>query len=431
MRGGHSPTSTSATAGRCTSPTPCAAASTSTTGAWRSCTRRKRPTGVRELEAWGAVFDRTKDGRILQRNFGGHRYPRLAHVGDRTGLEMIRTLQDHGIHQGIDVHMECTVVSLLKDGGRVVGRLRLRPRARALQRLQGEGDRARDRRHRPRLQDHEQQLGVHRRRPHARVRRRRRPDGHGVRAVPPDRHGLAAERAGHPGDRRACAARAASCATRKAAASCSTTSPRTTRARPPDNEEEGWRYTQGDKNARRPPELLTRDHVARCIMREVKAGRGSPHGGVFLDIAWIKARLPNARRAHQAQAAEHVPPVQAARRHRHHDGADGGRADDALRHGRRARRRRHADVDACRASSRRASARPGSTARTASAATRSPTCWCSASAPASTRRSSRRRTPPAGSDDGAVEAAARAGQSRSFEGDSAENPYKIQQDLQG
>ncbi len=65
-----------------------------------------------------------------------------------------------------------------------------------------------------------------------------------------------------------------------------------------DNEDEGWRYTQGDKNARRPPELLTRDHVARCIRREVKEGRGSPHGGVFLDIAWIKEKLPN--------SAEHI-----------------------------------------------------------------------------------------------------------------------------
>src|SRR3984957_6831631 len=82
---------------------------------------KEAPDRVRELEAWGAVFDRTPDDRILQRNFGGHRYPRLAHVGDRTGLEMIRTLQDHGIHQGIDVHMEFTVVSLLKDGDRVVG----------------------------------------------------------------------------------------------------------------------------------------------------------------------------------------------------------------------------------------------------------------------------------------------------------------------
>src|SRR3981081_4074275 len=82
---------------------------------------REAPDRVRELEAWGAVFDRTPDGRILQRNFGGHRYPRLAHVGDRTGLEMIRTLQDRGIHRGIDVHMEYTVLALLKEGDRVVG----------------------------------------------------------------------------------------------------------------------------------------------------------------------------------------------------------------------------------------------------------------------------------------------------------------------
>src|ERR1700728_2461675 len=82
---------------------------------------RQAPDRVRELEAWGALFDRTPDGRILQRNFGGHRYPRLAHVGDRTGLEMIRTLQDHGIHQGIDFHMECTMTALLVAAGRVVG----------------------------------------------------------------------------------------------------------------------------------------------------------------------------------------------------------------------------------------------------------------------------------------------------------------------
>src|SRR6476646_5792445 len=82
---------------------------------------KQAPDRVRELEAWGAVFDRTKDGRILQRNFGGHKYPRLAHVGDRTGLEMIRTLQDHGVHQGMQVHMECTVVSLLKDEDRIAG----------------------------------------------------------------------------------------------------------------------------------------------------------------------------------------------------------------------------------------------------------------------------------------------------------------------
>jgi len=82
---------------------------------------KEAPDRVRELEAWGALFDRTKDGRILQRNFGGHRYPRLAHVGDRTGLEMIRTLQDHGIHLGMEVHMESTVLTLLKDDGRIAG----------------------------------------------------------------------------------------------------------------------------------------------------------------------------------------------------------------------------------------------------------------------------------------------------------------------
>src|SRR6187401_809292 len=82
---------------------------------------KEAPARVNELEAWGALFDRTKDGRILQRNFGGHKYPRLAHVGDRTGLEMIRTLQDHGVHQGLDVYMEHTVVSLLTDSGRVAG----------------------------------------------------------------------------------------------------------------------------------------------------------------------------------------------------------------------------------------------------------------------------------------------------------------------
>src|SRR5689334_14830115 len=82
---------------------------------------KEAPECVRELEGWGALFDRTKDGRILQRNFGGHKYPRLAHVGDRTGLEMIRTLQDAGIHRGVAVHMETAIVTLLKDGDRVVG----------------------------------------------------------------------------------------------------------------------------------------------------------------------------------------------------------------------------------------------------------------------------------------------------------------------
>jgi succinate dehydrogenase / fumarate reductase flavoprotein subunit len=82
---------------------------------------QEAPERVRELEQWGAIFDRTADGNILQRAFGGHTYKRLCHVGDRTGLEMIRTLQDRGVQQGFDVYMECTIVRLLTDGERCVG----------------------------------------------------------------------------------------------------------------------------------------------------------------------------------------------------------------------------------------------------------------------------------------------------------------------
>src|SRR5437762_337031 len=82
---------------------------------------QEAPGRVLELEEWGALFDRTKDGLILQRDFGGHRYARLAHVGDRTGLEMIRILQQHAVHKGIDVYMECTLQRLLTDAGRIAG----------------------------------------------------------------------------------------------------------------------------------------------------------------------------------------------------------------------------------------------------------------------------------------------------------------------
>ncbi len=167
-------------------------------------------------------------------------------------------------------------------------------------------------------------------------------------------------------------------------------------------------------------------------MREVKEGRGSPHGGVFLDIAWIKERLPNARRAHQEEAPEHVPPVQGAGGHRHH-------ARSRWRSGRRrttswaacastpTRRCRR-----CRACSRRASAPRACTARTASAATRSPTCSCSASAPASTRRdvregARRRRRRRRTQVEAAARRGARAVRARRRGG---ENPYTIQHDLQ-
>ena len=258
---------------------------------------KEAPDRVRELEAWGALFDRTRDGRILQRNFGGHRYPRLAHVGDRTGLEMIRTLQDHGIHSGMDVHMECTVLSLLIDDGRVAGAFgydrekggfMLWP-AKAVVLATGGIGRA------FKITSNSWEYTG---------------DGHAL-----------AYRAGaelvdmefvqfHPtgmvwpmsvrGILVTEGVRGEGGVLRNSEGNrfMFDDIPDLYKAQTADTEEEGWKYTQGDKNARRPPELLTRDHVARCINREVKAGRGSPHGGVFLDIAWIKERLP--------RAAEHI-----------------------------------------------------------------------------------------------------------------------------
>jgi succinate dehydrogenase / fumarate reductase, flavoprotein subunit len=252
---------------------------------------KEAPECVRELEAWGALFDRTKDGRILQRNFGGHRYPRLAHVGDRTGLEMIRTLQDHGIHTGMEVHMECTVLSLLLDSGRIAGACgydREKGRfylwqAKAVVLATGGIGRAFKvtsnsweytgdglalaYRVGAELQDMEF-VQFH-------------PTGMvwpiSVRGI------LVTEGVrGEGGVLR----------NSEGSRFMFDDIPDLYKEQTADTEEEGWRYTQGDKNARRPPELLTRDHVARCINREVKAGRGSPHGGVFLDISWIKKHIP-------------------------------------------------------------------------------------------------------------------------------------------
>ena len=157
------------------------------------------PDRVRELEYWGAVFDRTADGRILQRPFGGHSHARLAHVGDRTGLEMIRTLQDravaaghrglHGVHDHAPDHRS--------DRGH--RRLRLLAHDRAADRLSGQGRRARHGRGRQGVRSHVELVGVQRRRRRPRLRGRRRIDRHGVRPVPPDRHGLAARRPRPPG----------------------------------------------------------------------------------------------------------------------------------------------------------------------------------------------------------------------------------------
>jgi succinate dehydrogenase flavoprotein subunit len=254
---------------------------------------KEAPACVRELEAWGAVFDRTPDGRILQRNFGGHRYPRLAHVGDRTGLEMIRTLQDHDIHLGMDVFMEYTVVTLLKDGGRIAGAFgydRERGRfhvfrAKAVVLATGGIGRA----YKITSNSWEYTGDGHSLAYHAGAALmdmefvQFHPTGM---IWPPSVCGILVTEGvrGEGGVLRNKDGRRFMFDDIPAAYANQTA----------DTEEEGWRYTQGDKNARRPPELLTRDHVARCIRREVKEGRGSPHGGVFLDIAWIKERIPNA-----------------------------------------------------------------------------------------------------------------------------------------
>jgi len=254
---------------------------------------KEAPDRVRELEAWGALFDRTKDGRILQRNFGGHRYPRLAHVGDRTGLEMIRTLQDHGIHQGIDVHMEVTIVSLLKRGDRVVGALAydrhhggfLLFRAKAVVLATGGVGRAfRITSNSWEYSGDGQALAYQ---AGADLTDMEFIQFHPTGMVwPPSVKGILVTE-GVRGE-------GGVLLNNKGERFMFKDIPENYRAQTADDPEEGWRYTQGDKEARRPPELLTRDHVARCIVREVREGRGSPHGGVFLDIAWIKERLPNA-----------------------------------------------------------------------------------------------------------------------------------------
>jgi len=254
---------------------------------------REAPDRVRELEAWGAVFDRTPDGRILQRNFGGHRYPRLAHVGDRTGLELIRTLQDHGVHRGIDVHMEFTVVRVLTTDGRasgVVGYERERGRfkvfkAAAIVLATGGAGRA----YRVTSNSWEGTGDGHSLAYHAGAELmdmefiQFHPTGM---IWPPSVQGILVTE-GVRGE-------GGVLLNSQGRRFMFDSIPENYKSQTATDEDEGWRYTQGDKNARRPPELLTRDHVARCIMREVKEGRGSPRGGVFLDIAWIKARLPNA-----------------------------------------------------------------------------------------------------------------------------------------
>ncbi|HVR89210.1 MAG TPA: fumarate reductase/succinate dehydrogenase flavoprotein subunit [Candidatus Limnocylindria bacterium] len=259
---------------------------------------QEAPARVLELEEWGAMFDRTKDGLILQRDFGGHRYARLAHVGDRTGLEMIRTLQQHAVHQGIDVFMECTMQRLLTDGSKVTGafgywretgKLVLFGAKAVVLATGGIGkawkitsnsweytgdgiamalDAGAD------LIDMEM-VQFH-------------PTGM---VWPPSVRGLLVTE-GVRGD-------GGTLTNSQGKRFMFDYVPEFFRADTADTEQEadGW-YEDKEAN-RRTPDLLPRDEVARAINTEVKAGRGSPHGGVYLDIAtrrpadYIRKRLPS------------------------------------------------------------------------------------------------------------------------------------------
>lgn len=259
---------------------------------------QEAPAEVNLLEEWGALFDRTEDGRILQRNFGGHRYPRLAHVGDRTGLEMIRTLQNHAIHQGMEVYMECTISHLLKDGDRISGAfgywresgICVVFRAKAVILATGGVGKV---------------YGV------TSNSWEYTGDGHSLAYLagadlmdmefvqfhptgmiwPPSVRGILITE-GVRGD-------GGVLLNNKGERFMFNYIPEMFAAETADTPEEAQRWLEGDKDARRPPDLLTRDVVARAIRAEAEAGRGSPHGGAFLDIAsrvdaeTIKRKLPS------------------------------------------------------------------------------------------------------------------------------------------
>lgn len=257
------------------------------------------PERVRLLEEWGAVFDRTKNGLINQRNFGGHRYPRLAHVGDRTGLEMIRTLQDHGIHQGIETYMECTALDLLKnEDGEACGIVCMWRetgtftifKAKSIIFATGGGGKAWDV-----TSNSWEYTG----------------DGYAM-----------AYEAGaelmdlefnqfHPTGMvwplsvkgilvtESVRGEGGILLNNEGTRFMFNYIPERFRSETADTQEEAARWLAGDPDARRPPELLTRDVVARAINEEVKAGRGSTHGGAYLNIATqrsaedIKRKLPS------------------------------------------------------------------------------------------------------------------------------------------
>ncbi len=259
---------------------------------------KEAPDRVWELEQWGALFDRTPDGLISQRDFGGHRFARLAHVGDRTGLEMIRTLQQRTVSLGIDVFMECTITRLLKDGPHVAGAFGYwRDSGRFLVfeapavvlatggigkswkvtsnswEYTGDG-------HALALQAGASLINMEFVQFH--------PTGM---VWPPSVRGLLVTESVR-GD-------GGVLLNSEGRRFMYDYIPEFFKAETSDSEAEGDRWYTDKVNNRRPAELLPRDEVARAINSEIKAGRGSPHGGVFLDIAnrrspeYIQKRLPS------------------------------------------------------------------------------------------------------------------------------------------
>ncbi|NCG17920.1 MAG: fumarate reductase/succinate dehydrogenase flavoprotein subunit [Rhodobacterales bacterium] len=258
---------------------------------------KQAPDRVRELEEWGAVFDRTKEGKIAQRNFGGHRYPRLAHVGDRTGLELIRTLQDKGVHTGISVHMECTMIGLLKDGDRVSGLVGLWKEAgrfvvfKAKTIIFATGGFGKAWRITSNSWEYTGDGQTVAYEAGAEMMDMEFTQFHPTGMVwPPSVAGILVTEGvrgeggilkNQAGDR-----------------FMFDYIPEAFASETADTVEEAQRWLDGDDGSRRPPELLTRDVVARAIYNEVKEGRGSDHGGAYLDVAsrrspeYIKKKLP-------------------------------------------------------------------------------------------------------------------------------------------
>jgi succinate dehydrogenase / fumarate reductase flavoprotein subunit len=264
---------------------------------------QEAPDRVRELEEWGALFDRTPDGLISQRDFGGHRFARLAHVGDRTGLEMIRTLQQHAVASGIDVFMECTVTALLHEagagrGGRMAGVVGYRRDSGQLLLLEtptvvlatggiGKSFKVTSNSWEYTGDGHSLALTAG-----AGLVNMEFVQFHPTGMVwPPSVRGILVTESvrGDGGILRNSEGRRF----------MFDYIPEFFKSETADSIEEADRWYDDKKANRRPPELLPRDEVARAINSEVKAGRGSPHGGVFLDIAsrrdaaFIQRRLPS------------------------------------------------------------------------------------------------------------------------------------------